>query len=157
VKVKPILPVQYCLYAEVGNVTSKFDGVTHYRSSHALRAITIKSDNVSDEPRAITLRSDNDFNKPRAITTKAVTFFRVLKHYAITQKCNIALSQQCVTVILTAFFTHPIAYWMRLPYPSNPNMPASAASVRKRRREVKVRPVRCITVRSDNYFITLER
>ncbi len=33
--------------AAVGNVTSKRNGVTRYRFSHALRAITIKSDNVS--------------------------------------------------------------------------------------------------------------
>jgi hypothetical protein len=54
--------------AEVGDVTLKYDGVTRYRFSHVLKAITIKSNNISYEPRAITLRNDNDFNKPRAIT-----------------------------------------------------------------------------------------
>ncbi len=53
-------------FVEVGNVISKYDGVTRYRFSHVLGAVTIKSVNVSYQPRAITLRSDNDFNKPRA-------------------------------------------------------------------------------------------
>jgi hypothetical protein len=61
---------------EVGNVTSKCDGVTRYRSNHVLRVITIKSGNVSYEPRAITLRSHNDFNKPRAITIKSGNFLQ---------------------------------------------------------------------------------
>jgi hypothetical protein len=54
----------FCIQVEVGNVTSECDGVTRYRCSHVLRAITIKSDDVSYESRAINLRSDNDFNKP---------------------------------------------------------------------------------------------
>ncbi len=60
--------------SEVGNVVSKRNGVTHYRFSHALRAITIKSNNVSCEPRAIAIRSDKDFHMPRAITIKAMNF-----------------------------------------------------------------------------------
>jgi hypothetical protein len=62
------------IQAEVGNVTSKRNAVTRYRFSHVIRAITIKSDNVSYESRAITIRSDNGFYKPRAITTKSDNF-----------------------------------------------------------------------------------
>jgi hypothetical protein len=36
--------------SEVGNVTSKHNGVTRYRFTHALGAITLKSDNVALEP-----------------------------------------------------------------------------------------------------------
>jgi hypothetical protein len=57
--------------AEVGNVTSKRNGVTCFRFSHALRVITIKSDNVSYEPRAIALRSDNISYEPRVITLRS--------------------------------------------------------------------------------------
>jgi hypothetical protein len=51
---------------EVGNITSKRNSVTRYRLSHVIRAITIKSDNVSYEPTAITIRSDNGFQKPES-------------------------------------------------------------------------------------------
>jgi hypothetical protein len=64
------------LWPEVGNVTSKWNGVTRFRSSHVLRAITIKSYNVTYEPIAIILRSDNDFNNPRAITLKSGKFLQ---------------------------------------------------------------------------------
>jgi hypothetical protein len=57
------------ILTEVGNVTSKRNGVTRYCFSHVLRAITIKtSDNVSYEHRATSKRSDNNFHKPTAIT-----------------------------------------------------------------------------------------
>ncbi len=59
-------------FPEFGNVISNRSGVTRYCFSHVLRAITIKSNNVSFEPRAIaiTIGSDSDFHKPRAITIK---------------------------------------------------------------------------------------
>jgi hypothetical protein len=57
--------------AEVGNVTSKCNGVTRYRSSHVLRAIIMKSDNVSYDPKAVTTKNDNDFHKYGAITIKS--------------------------------------------------------------------------------------
>jgi hypothetical protein len=57
--------------SEFGNVTSKRNGVTRYRVSHALTVITIKSDNVSSEPRVITIRSYNDFHMPREMTVKS--------------------------------------------------------------------------------------
>jgi hypothetical protein len=44
---------------EVGNVTSKRNGVTRYRFSNALRAISIRSNNDFYEPRAIIKRGDN--------------------------------------------------------------------------------------------------
>jgi hypothetical protein len=47
--------------AEVGNVSSKRNGITCYRLSHVFRAITTKTENVSYGPRAITLRRGNDF------------------------------------------------------------------------------------------------
>jgi hypothetical protein len=68
------LLVLRCRYAEVGNVTSKCNGVTPYRLSHALREIIIKSHNVSHEPTARTIGSDNDFHMPRAITIKSDNF-----------------------------------------------------------------------------------
>ncbi len=111
---------------EVGNVTSKCDGITCYRSSHVLGAITIKSYNVSYKPRAITLWSNYDLNKPS-------TFYGLLKHYAITQRCNVVLSQYCCNGHIDGLsFTHPSAYLL---YLRNPHMSPSAACVRKRRRE----------------------
>jgi hypothetical protein len=56
----------------VGNATSKRNGITRYRFNHVLRAINIKSDNVSYESGAI--RSDNDFHKPRVIAEKSNMF-----------------------------------------------------------------------------------
>ncbi len=47
------------IYTEVGNVTSKRNGVTRYRLCQILRAITFSSDNGSNLDRAITLRRDN--------------------------------------------------------------------------------------------------
>jgi hypothetical protein len=61
-------------YPEVGNVTSKCKGVTRYRFSHVLRAISIKSDNVSNDPGAVTIKSDNDIHKPWAIIIKSDSF-----------------------------------------------------------------------------------
>jgi hypothetical protein len=61
--------------AEVGNVTSKHNGVSRYRFSHDHGAITIKSDNVCLEPRPITLRSDNDFDMPIAVNIKSDSFY----------------------------------------------------------------------------------
>ncbi len=63
-----------CVQAEVGNITSKDNGVIRYRFSHALGATIIKSDNVSYESRAITLRRDNNFDMPRVITIKSDSF-----------------------------------------------------------------------------------
>jgi hypothetical protein len=62
------------LLTEVGNVTSKRNGVTPYHFSHVIRDITIKSDNIFYEPRVTTVRSDNAFHKPRVITIKKITF-----------------------------------------------------------------------------------
>jgi hypothetical protein len=78
--------------AEVGNVTSKRNGVSSYGFRHVIRAITIKSSNVPHEPTAITIKSDNGFHKPVAITFKSDNFSPVLKRFAIMQKCNVALS-----------------------------------------------------------------
>jgi hypothetical protein len=61
-------------WSEVGNVTSRRNSVTRYRFSHVIRAITIKSDNISYEPRAITVRSGNGFHKLKAITIKSDNF-----------------------------------------------------------------------------------
>ncbi len=50
--------------AEVGNITSKSNGITHYHFSHVLGLVTIKKgDIVSYEPRVIIFRSNNDFQK----------------------------------------------------------------------------------------------
>jgi hypothetical protein len=84
---------------EVGNVTSKCDGITCYCSSHVLGEITIKSYNVSYKPRAITLWSNYDLNKPS-------TFYGLLKHYAITQRCNVVLSQYCCNGHIDGLFLH---------------------------------------------------
>ncbi len=62
------------LNTEVGNITSKCNGVTCYRFRYVIRTITIKSDNVSYESRAITIRSENGFYKPRAITINSDNF-----------------------------------------------------------------------------------
>jgi hypothetical protein len=61
--------------------------------SNVLRAITIKSYNVSYEPRAITRGSDDNFHKPRVITIKAITFLQIVE--ALSQKCNLGLSPKC--------------------------------------------------------------
>ncbi len=54
-------------YPEVGNGTSKRNGVTRYRFSHVFRAITEENDNVSNDPRVVAIKSDNYFHKPWAI------------------------------------------------------------------------------------------
>jgi hypothetical protein len=59
---------------EVGNVTSKRNGVTRYRLCHILRAITFCSDNASNLDRAITLSRDNGSYVPRAITFRNDNF-----------------------------------------------------------------------------------
>jgi hypothetical protein len=48
----PLAIVNYLVYAEVSNVTSKCNGVTRYRLCHVLRAIILGSDNVSNFDRA---------------------------------------------------------------------------------------------------------
>jgi hypothetical protein len=45
---------------KVGNITSKHNDITRYRFSHVIRAVTIKSNNVSYEHRAITVRIYNE-------------------------------------------------------------------------------------------------
>jgi hypothetical protein len=72
--------------AEFGNVTSKRNGVARYRFNNALRAITIKSDNVPYAPRAITIRSGNDFHMPRGITIKALTFLHSVEALCVNAK-----------------------------------------------------------------------
>ncbi len=119
--------------AEVGNVTSKRNGVTCSRFSHALRAIAIKSDNVSYEPRAIALRSDNisyesrvitlrsdnisyepraitlrsnhDFQMPWAITIKSDNFSPQCWSICDSQKRNVVLSLCCNAHIDSHFYT----------------------------------------------------
>jgi hypothetical protein len=67
------------IYTEVGNVTSKRNGVTHYRYRlcQILRAITFSSDNGSNLDRAITLRRDNGSYVPRAITFRNDNFAKL--------------------------------------------------------------------------------
>jgi hypothetical protein len=55
------------IFTEVGNVTWKFNGVTHYRSC-VLKTITFRSDNGSNFDRAVTLGCDNGSNELEAIT-----------------------------------------------------------------------------------------
>jgi hypothetical protein len=58
----------FLLKAEVGNVTSKCNGVTHYCLCHVFKAITFSGDNGSNMDRAKTLRRDKSSFVPRAIT-----------------------------------------------------------------------------------------
>jgi hypothetical protein len=67
---------------KVGSVTFKRNSVTCYRFCHVLRALTIKSSNVSYEPSAQTRKSNNDFHKPRAITM-AISFL-----HSVDALCN---------------------------------------------------------------------
>ncbi len=61
----------HLLKPEVGNVTSKCNGVTRYRFNHVIREITIKGDNISNEHRATAFRSGNE---PRKKTIKSNKF-----------------------------------------------------------------------------------
>jgi hypothetical protein len=60
------------LSAEVGNVTSKFNGVTHHRLGHVLKAITLSSDDSSNFDSVITLRRGSYV--PRAKTVRNNNF-----------------------------------------------------------------------------------
>jgi hypothetical protein len=62
------------LRAEVGNVTSKYNGVTRYLLCYVLRVITLRSDNGSTFDRAITLGCGNGFIELEVTTLKAATF-----------------------------------------------------------------------------------
>jgi hypothetical protein len=60
------------LLPEVGNVTSKCNGVTRYRFCLAVTAINFRSDNGLNVN--ITMRSDYGFFMSRAITSKSNNF-----------------------------------------------------------------------------------
>ncbi len=57
--------VNYLVYAEVGNVTSKCNGGTSYRLCHVLRAITLTIDNVSN--------FDREWGDPAFLTLSSVS------------------------------------------------------------------------------------
>ncbi len=59
------------LKAEVGNVTTKCNGVIGYRFCLAGRAVTFKSNNGYNVTRATTIGSNNGFYLPRAITSRS--------------------------------------------------------------------------------------
>jgi hypothetical protein len=77
----------HLLKPEVGNVTSKCNGVTRYRFNHVLREITIKGDNISYEPRATAFRSGNE---PREKTIKRNNFL-----HGVEALCDNAKMQCC--------------------------------------------------------------
>jgi hypothetical protein len=56
---------------EVGNVTSKCNGITCYRFCLAVLAITFRSDNGKNVTRVITISSDKRFFMPRPITFRS--------------------------------------------------------------------------------------
>jgi hypothetical protein len=59
------------LRAEVGNVTSKHNGVVNYRCFHVLRAITICSYNGCNIPRAMIVRNNNGTLVPKPLTVNS--------------------------------------------------------------------------------------
>ncbi len=61
-------------FTEVGNVTSKCNGVTRHHFCLAVKAINFRSDNGLNVNIAITMSSDNCFFKPRAITFRSNNF-----------------------------------------------------------------------------------
>ncbi len=87
-----LVAIGFC--AEVGNVSSKCNGVRSYRLCLVLRAIIFSSDKGSNLEKALNLRRDNDSQVRIAITFGSKNFSLRGEVSFYNSKCNIALSLQ---------------------------------------------------------------